>query len=107
MGSTGTATCPRYRRSWAGWTAPQAWTITFTPHLVPMTRGILATCYATLKEGAFESGEAAQARVREVYNDVYDGESFVSVADEPPMTKHTLGTTPAWSIRPWTCGRAG
>ena len=66
-------------------------TITFTPHLVPMTRGILATCYATLKEGAFESGEAAQARVREVYNDTYDGESFVGVADEPPMTKHTLG----------------
>ena len=66
-------------------------TLTFTPHLIPMTRGILATSYATLKEDAFESSEVAKARVREVYNDIYGVESFVSVVDEPPMTKQTLG----------------
>jgi len=65
--------------------------MTFVPHLVPMTRGILATCYATLKEDVVGSGEAAANAVREVYNDFYRDESFVKVTAEPPMTKHTLG----------------
>jgi len=65
--------------------------LTFVPHLVPMTRGILASCYAPLKKAAFASGDVAKARVREVYNDFYSDESFVTVVDEPPMTKHTLG----------------
>ena len=48
-------------------------TLSFTPHLVPMNRGILATCYATLNEGVTEE------RVREVYNAYYREEPFVRV----------------------------
>jgi len=65
--------------------------MTFVPHLVPMTRGILATCYATLKEDVVGSGEAAASAVREVYEDFYRDEPFVKVTAEPPMTKQTLG----------------
>ena len=46
-------------------------TLSFTPHLVPMNRGILATCYATLKNGVTEE------RVREVYESYYADEPFV------------------------------
>ena len=46
-------------------------TISFTPHLIPMNRGILATIYATLAEGV--TGK----RVREVYEAYYRDEPFV------------------------------
>ena len=65
--------------------------VTFTPHLVPMTRGILSTCYAPLLPGALPPGEAAKEAVREVYRDFYQGEPFVRVVDAPPATKHTWG----------------
>ena len=65
--------------------------VTFLPHLVPMSRGILASCYAPLKEGKIASGEAAKGEVREVYTSFYKDEPFVGVVDAPPMTKHTLG----------------
>ena len=65
--------------------------ITFVPHLVPMTRGILATCYAPLRESEVGSGDAARARVREVYDGSYKDEPFVRVTDSPPATKQTLG----------------
>jgi N-acetyl-gamma-glutamyl-phosphate reductase len=63
--------------------------VTFVPHLVPMTRGILTTCYAPLAPGR-ESLTAAQ--VREAYREQYEGEPFVRLMDTPPETKHTLGT---------------
>ena len=59
---------------------------TFVPHLVPMTRGILATCYATLKEG--RSG----TELKELYREFYKDEPFVKVSAEPPHTKHTRGS---------------
>jgi N-acetyl-gamma-glutamyl-phosphate reductase len=65
--------------------------ITFAPHLVPMTRGILSTCYAPLVQGALPSGDAAKDAVRELYRDFYAGEPFVRVVDAPPATKHTRG----------------
>ena len=65
--------------------------VTFLPHLIPMTRGVLASCYATLKEGAVASGEAARGDVREIYASFYKDEPFARVVDAPPMTKHTLG----------------
>ncbi len=73
---------------WPSAEAPQppAPKVTFTPHLIPMTRGILSTCYATLSPGA-----GAQA-VRELYRDFYAGESFVRVVDSPPATKQTRGS---------------
>lgn len=65
--------------------------VTFIPHLIPMTRGILSTCYASLMPGALPSGDAAKDAVREQYCDFYADEPFVSVVDAPPATKQTRG----------------
>ena len=69
------------------WEAP-APRITFVPHLVPMTRGILVTCYAPLRGDAAE----AASRVRELYCDFYRESPFVRVVAQPPATKQTLGS---------------
>jgi N-acetyl-gamma-glutamyl-phosphate reductase len=61
--------------------------VTFQPHLVPMTRGILTTCYAPLADGQ----AVTQAEVRALYEEFYRDEPFVRVAAEPPQTKHTWG----------------
>ena len=45
--------------------------LTFVPHLLPINRGILATCYAKLKPGVTEE------QLWEVYHARYDGEFFV------------------------------
>jgi N-acetyl-gamma-glutamyl-phosphate reductase len=63
-------------------TKPQ---ITFVPHLVPMTRGILTTAYAPLN-GQVSAGEVITAYCR-----FYKDEPFVKVVDRPPHTKHTWG----------------
>ena len=65
--------------------------VTFTPHLIPMTRGILSTCYAPLFPGRLPSGDGAVDAVREMYREFYKGEPFVRVVDAPPATKHTRG----------------
>ena len=61
--------------------------VTFVPHLVPMTRGILATCYATI-----ESGKADSEEIIRLYRDFYKDEPFVKVVTSSPHTKHTQGT---------------
>lgn len=61
--------------------------VTFVPHRIPMTRGILATCYADLADA-----ELTTERVRELYRDFYAGAPFVRVTDAPPETKHTTGS---------------
>jgi N-acetyl-gamma-glutamyl-phosphate reductase len=65
--------------------------VTFTPHLIPMTRGILSTCYAPLLPGNLPPGEGAKEAVRDLYRDFYDGEPFVRVVESPPATKQTRG----------------
>ena len=65
--------------------------VTFTPHLIPMTRGILSTCYAPLYPGRLPSGEGAPEGVREMYRESYRDEPFVRVVDAPPATKHARG----------------
>jgi N-acetyl-gamma-glutamyl-phosphate reductase len=58
-------------------------TVLFTPHLVPMTRGILATCY----------GEATgQGDPLSVLQSAYADEPFVHVTDQPPATKWVSGS---------------
>jgi N-acetyl-gamma-glutamyl-phosphate reductase len=69
-----------------------ALSITFLPHLVPMTRGILASCYARLKGGKLPNGEKAREEIVKLYRDFYSGESFVRVVDTPPQTKQTWGS---------------
>jgi len=60
--------------------------VSFVPHLVPMTRGILTTCYAPLVSGKDEK------QLKKLYTDFYQDEPFVRVVDSPPHTKHTLGS---------------
>jgi N-acetyl-gamma-glutamyl-phosphate reductase len=53
--------------------AGQGVVITFTPHLVPMDRGILSTVYAMPKKGV------TAAQLQSIYEEHYDGEAFVRV----------------------------
>jgi N-acetyl-gamma-glutamyl-phosphate reductase len=61
--------------------------ILFTPHLAPMTRGILATCYARPTSASVDP----QAILRDFYAD----EPFVVVGESPPSTKATYGSNTA------------
>ncbi len=60
--------------------------LTFTPHLIPMTRGLIATCYVTLRDGV------DAARVADAYATAYAEEPFVRVTSSYPATKATLGS---------------
>jgi N-acetyl-gamma-glutamyl-phosphate reductase len=61
--------------------------VVFTPHLVPMTRGILATCYARSAVSGLTSEDVLDA-----YRDFFAAEPFVIVGDESPSTKATIGS---------------
>jgi N-acetyl-gamma-glutamyl-phosphate reductase len=63
--------------------------VIFTPHLAPMVRGILATCYARPAGGA---GPLTTADVMGALHDAYDDEPFIVVTDNPPSTKATSGS---------------
>jgi N-acetyl-gamma-glutamyl-phosphate reductase len=60
--------------------------ITFVPHIIPMTRGILTTCYASLA-----AGKKGKKELSRIYGDFYKDEPFVRVVESPPHTKHTWG----------------
>ena len=62
--------------------------VTFTPHLVPMTRGILSTVYMRLTE------EMSTEETLGIYSDFYENEPFVRVlpSDTYPETKAVLGS---------------
>jgi N-acetyl-gamma-glutamyl-phosphate reductase len=63
--------------------------VTFLPHLVPTSRGILSSCYAKLSEGKAIKGKE---ELIELYRSYYKGEPFVRVVDKPPETKQTWGS---------------
>ena len=65
--------------------------VTFLPHLIPMTRGILSSCYANFKDGALAAGPKGSSELLDLYKDFYKDDPFVKVVDKTPMTKHTLG----------------
>ncbi len=65
--------------------------ITFVPHLVPMTRGILSSCYARLKNGKLAKGPKGKEELQQLYRDFYRDDPFVRITKEPPETKHTWG----------------
>ncbi len=65
--------------------------VLFTPHLAPMVRGILATCYAR----PIDPGSLTTDTVMDTLHDAYDGEPFVVVTDDPPSTKATAGSNVA------------
>jgi len=59
--------------------AGRAVNLVFVPHLVPMIRGILATCYFDLK--------GSLAELQEAYREFYAGQPFTRVVDRTPATK--------------------
>ena len=62
-------------------------TLSFTPHLIPMKRGILSTCYANLN-GVFTAAE-----IVEIYKSFYKDEYFVRVYGQGlPETKFVAGS---------------
>ncbi len=67
----------------------KALSVTFLTHLIPMTRGILSSCYAKLNPD--HAGEAGIQRITDLYSDYYSGHPFVRVTPSPPQTKQTLG----------------
>ena len=64
--------------------------VLFTPHLVPTTRGILATCYARPATTGLST-----ARLLEHYREFYADDPCVVVVDEPSGTKATYGANVA------------
>ncbi len=78
--------------------------LTFVPHLIPMVRGILTTCYADLD--LTRLGPDPQAAVTAIYRDAYAGEPFTHVVDAPPQTKHTTGSNHCL-VYPTVDARAG
>ena len=65
--------------------------VLFTPHLAPMVRGMLATCYARPAAGtALTTGSVVAA-----LHEAYDAEPFVVVTNDPPSTKATAGANAA------------
>jgi N-acetyl-gamma-glutamyl-phosphate reductase len=66
--------------------------ITFLPHLIPMTRGILSSCYAPIKEKSLSSGKQGIEELLTLYHDFYRTDPFVTVTRAPLATKHTLGS---------------
>ncbi len=65
--------------------------VTFIPHLIPMTRGILTTCYANLSPGKIASGKKGKEELLALYLDFYKGKPFAKVVDFSPHTKYTWG----------------
>ena len=60
--------------------------VLFVPHLAPMDRGIESTLYGRLLQAM------TPKRIADLYHAAYDDEPFVVVRDEPPATKHVVGT---------------
>jgi N-acetyl-gamma-glutamyl-phosphate reductase len=65
--------------------------LTFLTHLIPMTRGILSSCYATLVNPSKWTGEAGKQKIMDLYRDYYADDPFVRIVPTPPQTKQTLG----------------
>ena len=63
-------------------------TLNFTPHLVPMNRGILVTAYASLAK------DVTEQEIRAIYHNYYDSETFVRVLNpgDCPETRFVEGS---------------
>jgi N-acetyl-gamma-glutamyl-phosphate reductase len=61
-------------------------TLQFTPHLLPVDRGILSTTYARPK------GATSSAKLKALYQDFYKDKPFVRICDTPPAIKDVRGS---------------
>lgn len=71
-----------------GYASGEKVTLSFTPHLIPMNRGILATEYASLKK------DVSYEDVKEIYDRYYGNETFIRVMEKDiyPETKWVEGS---------------
>jgi N-acetyl-gamma-glutamyl-phosphate reductase len=60
--------------------------VSFTPHLVPMNRGILSTCYGSLEK------TVTTEELIDIYRDFYKDEYFVKIIDALPETRWVRGS---------------
>lgn len=72
--------------------------VQFTPHLLPVDRGILVTAYAKVK------GEMDQDKLTKIYRDFYQDQPFVRLRNEAPGIKDVRGSNfcdifPVWDAR--------
>ena len=65
---------------------PGVATVDFLPHLIPMTRGIMASCHVR------PTRPVTQAELDAIYDEAYRDEPFVQVVAEAPATKHVFGS---------------
>ncbi|SDB82438.1 N-acetyl-gamma-glutamyl-phosphate reductase [Pelagirhabdus alkalitolerans] len=73
---------------WLSKTASEEVTVQFTPHIVPMTRGIMTTIYGNL------STDYSQQKMNDLYQDYYKNDPFVKVYtnNHYPQTKEVYGS---------------
>lgn len=74
--------------------------INFTPHLLPLDRGILTTAYGMLRK------DISQNEIISLYREIYEKEPFVRITDSPPDLKYVRGTN-FCDIRPVVNKRTG
>lgn len=79
---------PEMSRTISKLSGVEAQGLVFTPHLIPMTRGILATIYA--------KGKATTQQCLEAARKFYAGRAFVRVTDKPPHSKWATATNLAF-----------
>jgi N-acetyl-gamma-glutamyl-phosphate reductase len=61
-------------------------TVQFTPHLLPVDRGILTSLYA------FPVKSLSQQQLEKMYRKYYQHERFIRLMNDPPQIKHVRGT---------------
>jgi N-acetyl-gamma-glutamyl-phosphate reductase len=65
--------------------------VTFLPHLIPMSRGILSSCYVWPNEKGL-SKNLTHNDLCDLYQEFYSDAPFVRIVNKPPGTKHTWGS---------------
>jgi len=60
--------------------------VRFTPHLIPISRGIHATLHIPLRE------HLNKAAIRSIYDQAYGEENFIAIQESLPSTKQVLGS---------------
>lgn len=60
--------------------------VLFTPHLLPIDRGILTTTYSTPRK------EMSQDLIDDLFHSIYEKENFVRMVDHPPSVKNVRGS---------------
>lgn len=69
--------------------------VLFTPHLAPLSRGLLSTCYAARQTSATGATVTSTDDVLQILRDAYADEPFVVVDEASPSTKATMGSNVA------------